>query len=182
METALIGLLGVLIGLLANEYFRRGRRIESYSSRVFDKRIQIYEKLYQKVSDCSSIISEVTENPDYSKEERKEIISNAILELAEFGDENDFYLHEYIVLQYMTLLMGVEDIFDIQDKKKREQEVQRVWKHLRETKRMIRKESGLEELDKLFRSITRAKHKSALIEYFDESKREQRKKERKNRA
>ena len=182
METALVGLLGVLIGLLANEYFRRKSRIENYSSRVFEKRIQTYEELYNRVSACSLIISDAIENPDYSKEERKAIVSKAIFELAQFGDKYDFYLNEHIVIQYMTLLVGVEDIFDIEDKGEKEKEVQRVRKHLRDTKKMIRKESGIEQLDKLFRSITRAKHKSELINYYEEMKKQQRKEEKKIKA
>lgn len=179
METALIGLLGVLIGLLANEFFRRRSRIESYSSTIFNKRVEIYEELYQRVGACSSIITDVIENPDYSKEQRKDIVSAAVLDLAGFGDANDFYLNEHIVLHYMTLLMGVEEIHDIKSKKQKKKEIERVWKNLRETKRMIRKESGIEALDKLFRSITMARHKSPLIEYYQDLEKQQRKRDKK---
>jgi len=178
METALIGLLGVLIGLLANEFFRRRSRIESYSSSIFDKRIVIYEELYQRVSACSSVITDVIENPSYSKEQRMEIVSTTILDLASFGDTHDFYLNEHIVLHYMTLLMGVEDIYDIKGKKQKKKEIERVWKNLRETKRMIRKESGIEALDKLFRSITMARHKSPIIEYYNDLEKQQRKRDK----
>ncbi len=178
METALIGLLGVLIGLLVNEHFRKRNRIEAYSSRIFDKRIQIYEELFAKVTDCSEIISDLTENPKYSKEERHDIVSAAVHALAQYGDEHSFYLSEHIVLQYMTLMMGVEDIYYIENKEEKEREIQRVWKHLRDTKNMIRKESGIEELDNLFKSITRAKHKSHIIDHYNKLQREQRKKDK----
>jgi F0F1-type ATP synthase delta subunit len=179
VETALIGLLGVLIGLLANEFFRRRNRIESYSSSIFNKRIEIYEELFQRVSDCSSIMTDVIENPAYSKEQRKEIVSTAIFDLASFGDKHDFYMNEHIVLHYMTLLMGVEDIYDIKNEKQKKKEIERVWKNLREIKRMIRKESGIEALDKLFRSITMARHKSPLIEYYSDLEKQQRKSDKK---
>lgn len=178
METAFIGLLGVLIGLLVNEHFRRRNRIEAYSSRIFDKRIQIYEELFAKVSACSTFISDLIENPKYSKEERHGIVSVAVHSLAQYGDEHSFYLNEHIVLQYMTLMMGVEDIYYIENTEEKEREIQRVWKHLRDTKEMIRKESGIEEMDSLFKSITRAKHKSAIIDYYNELQREQRKKDK----
>jgi hypothetical protein len=45
MEEALIGLLGVLVGLFVNEHFRKTNRIENYSSTVFEKRLKIYEEL-----------------------------------------------------------------------------------------------------------------------------------------
>ncbi|MCK4339111.1 MAG: hypothetical protein KAW92_00265 [Candidatus Cloacimonetes bacterium] len=114
METAFIGLLGVFIGLLITEYFRRRNRIETYSSRIFDKRIQIYEELYSKVIACSEIISDLIENQKYSKEERHDIVSSAVHDLAKYGDENSFYLNEHIIIQYMTLMIGVEDIYYIE--------------------------------------------------------------------
>lgn len=134
--------------------------------------------MYQRVSACSDIITDVIENPDYSKEQRKDIISTAVLDLAGFGDANDFYLNEHINLHYMTLLMGVEEIHDIKSKKQKKKEIERVWKNLRETKRMIRKESGIEALDKLFRSITMAHHKSPLIEYYQDLKKRQHKRDK----
>jgi hypothetical protein len=177
MVSAFIGFLGVLIGVLINEHFRRRNRIETYSSRIFDKRIQIYEELYSKVTVCSKIITDLIENPKYSREERQGMVSAAVHDLAQFGDDNSFYINEQINIQYMTLLMGVEDIYYISDADKKEQEIHRVWKHMRDTKNMIKKESGIEELDKLFKSITRAEHKSDIIDYYNKLKSKQIKQE-----
>src|SRR2546423_653818 len=47
--TSLIGLIGVLIGLFINEYFRRRNRVELYSKEIFQKRLSVYEKLYEKI-------------------------------------------------------------------------------------------------------------------------------------
>jgi xanthosine utilization system XapX-like protein len=44
MGTALIGLLGVLVGISINEWLRKRNRIETYAARVFDKRLEIYEE------------------------------------------------------------------------------------------------------------------------------------------
>ena len=177
MVAAFIGLLGVLIGVLINEHFRRRNRIETYSSRIFDKRIQIYEELYSKVTACSKIITDLIENPKYSREERQDMVSAAVHDLAQFGDDNSFYVNDQINVQYMTLMMGVEDVYYIDAANKKEQEINRVWKHLRDTQDMIKKESGIEELDKLFKSITRAEHKSDIIDYYNKLKSEQRKQE-----
>ncbi|MDB6100744.1 MAG: hypothetical protein JWO52_743 [Gammaproteobacteria bacterium] len=38
---------------------------------------------------------------------------------------------------------------------------------------MIIAESGVEELNKLFRSVTKAKHRSNIIRYFQHKQREQ---------
>jgi hypothetical protein len=39
----------------------------------------------------------------------------------------------------MTQMIGVEDIYYIESADEKEQEIQRVWKHLRDTKKMIKK-------------------------------------------
>ena len=66
METAFIGLLGVLLGVLLNEYFRKKSRIEIYSKEVFQKRLEIYEELYKKMEDSYLIAQDIIENPDSS--------------------------------------------------------------------------------------------------------------------
>jgi polyhydroxyalkanoate synthesis regulator phasin len=182
METALIGLLGVLIGLLVNEHFRRRNRIEAYSFHIFDKRMQIYAELYSRVNDCSEIIDDLIENPQYSKEERHDIVSAALHNLAQYGDANSFYLDNQIIVQYMTLMIGVEDIYYIRNMDKKEKEIERVYKHLRDTKNMIKKEAGIEELGNLFKSITRARHKSQVVDAYNELERERRKREKKLRT
>ena len=62
MDGALIGLVGLLIGGLLNEHYRRKSRIEKYSSQVFEKRINIYEGLMSEIKLASSIINELIEN------------------------------------------------------------------------------------------------------------------------
>lgn len=178
MEIALIGLLGVIIGLFANEYFRRKGRIESYSSQIFNKRIKLYEILYNKVCNCSSIFADIFITDKHPMEKREEIVSEAIFDIAKFCDKNSFYIDERITLQSMSILIGVEGINDIQDQKDKEKEIKLAWKNLRDTKKMIRKESGISELDKLFQSITRAKHKSPIISYYNELKIKQKKEEK----
>ena len=75
MTEALIGVIGLLLGILLGEYFRRGRRIELYSKEIFQKRLQIYEELYKKIGEAKKIADDIIENPKYSKEERKELLS-----------------------------------------------------------------------------------------------------------
>lgn len=59
MEAAIIGLTGMLLGILLNELLRRRNRIEGYAVRVFDKRLEIYEGLYERVSACSEVAIDV---------------------------------------------------------------------------------------------------------------------------
>lgn len=115
VEKALIALLGVLIGILINEYFRRKSRIEYYSQKIFERRLKVHEELFSLLKKSHSIIGEMHSNEDLTSEERHEIVSSVILGLCEFGDENDFYLDKYLSAQVATLFMGSEDIAEIED-------------------------------------------------------------------
>jgi hypothetical protein len=53
MDSALIALIGVLIGILTNEYLRRNNRIEKYSEKLFDKKLEIYKTTLSKNSRIS---------------------------------------------------------------------------------------------------------------------------------
>lgn len=172
METALIGLLGVLLGVILNETVRRRSRIENYSAVVFEKRLKIHEELFRMVSDCSEIARDLIKNEAYSKDERHEIVSNAILPIAKYCDDNELYINEGLSVHYIALLMGVEDTHYIKNKKKKKEEIKRFWENFWNAKKMIRKETGIADLDRLFRSITKSRPSSPIIDYVRELRKE----------
>lgn len=172
MEAALIGLAGLLLGIVLNEQLRRRNRIENYSTSIFDKRLDLYHQLYNLVGECSPIATEVIENEKLSEEERHDLVSAGVMAIASFCDENELYLNEEIALHAVSLLMGVEDIHGIEDKEEREEEIKRFRENLLLAKKMIRKESGIKDIDNLFSSITKPKHSSAIIEHYRETKKE----------
>jgi hypothetical protein len=166
METALIGLLGVLLGIVLNEQLRRRNRIENYSTSVFDRRLDLYEELFRRVSKYSEVATEVIENDELTKEQRHELVSAALHEVAGFCDEHELYLNEELTVHCFPILAGVEEIHYIKDKDKRDLEIKGFRDNLLAAKRMIRKEAGIADLDKLYHSITKAKHSSPIIEYY----------------
>lgn len=170
METALIGFLGVLLGIVINEQLRRRSRIENYSTSVFDKRLELYEELFRRVSRYSEVANEVIKNSALTKEQRHALVSESIHEVAGFCDEHELYLDEEVTVHCVPTLMGVEDIRDIDDDDKREKEIERFSHNLIAAKRMIRKEAGISDIDKLFRTIIKPKHSSGIIKYFREQK------------
>lgn len=172
MLTAMIGIAGVLLGVLLNEFFRRRSRIEIYSKEVFEKRLRVYEELYEKMEGGFLIASDVIENPSHSKKERHAIWSTVVMDIATFTDDNGLYLNENLIVHCMMTVIGVEDIYYIKDPKEKEEELQKFRKGYADAKRMIKKETGLEELDKLFGSISKAKHDSDYISYYQRRKRE----------
>lgn len=55
MESALIALVGVLAGILLNEYFRKRNLVEVYSQKVFDKHLKVHEDLLN-IFRCSYLV------------------------------------------------------------------------------------------------------------------------------
>lgn len=170
MTEALIGLIGILIGLLINEHFRRTNRIENYSSRIFDKRLEIYEGLMRLVDEKSSLVSGVVENAKLSKEEAHSICQPAGLEVMEYCDANQLYLNEEITVHIGAAFVGIADIIDSDDDENKKTEIQKFRQSVVNAKQMIKAESGIEELNELFKKITKARHASPVIEYFRELK------------
>ncbi len=171
MTEALIGLVGLLIGLLINEHFRRINRIEKYSTRVFDRRIEIYEGLLHLVQEKSSFVTKVIESADLTKEETHNLCQSAGLKVMEYCDANQLYLNEEIIVHIGASFISVSDIIDSNNEVYRRSEIQNFNKSIKDAKQMITSEAGLEELNLLFQKITKAKHTSPIIEYFRKLKR-----------
>lgn len=173
MEVALIGLLGVLLGLLISEYFRRQSRIEIYSKEIFDKRLSIYEGLYRKVLIADDVASE-TARRDRSQPEEPELTAarQAIIQvIIEYLDGNDLYLDEDLTVHTAIAVLSIQkDIEEAQSQKDREAALNAYYADSKALKRMIREETGLKRLDRLFHSITRAKHSSEHIELWHQTK------------
>lgn len=170
---SLIGLVGLLLGLLSGEYFRRRSRIEGYSKEIFLKRLEIYEVLYEKLNIASTLAGKF-EKADIDTVEALVARTHAlVLETAQFSDEKGLYINDELMMQCMLTLMSLPSEGTPEELEifKREQ-LGEFWGNCRVSKLMIREETGLSELDKLFRGITRAKHDSEYIKYYREKKRQ----------
>jgi hypothetical protein len=170
METALIGLAGVLLGILINEILRRQNRIESYAGRVFEKRLEIYEGLYHRVAALGPLASDLINNSTYSYEERHQIVSVGVHDVASWCDDNDMYINEELAVHCVPLLMGIEDVFEMKDETAKQKAIIRFPEDLRAAKKMIRKEAGVEGIEKLFSQITKPRRCSPIIEAYREEK------------
>ncbi|MDD2636649.1 MAG: hypothetical protein PHW82_14240 [Bacteroidales bacterium] len=164
MWTALIGIFGVVLGAGLNELLRRGRRIEAYTGRVFDKRLEKYEQLMDLLQAASEVASDVMENADYTLEQRHELISAAILPIAQFTDDNELYIDPDFAPHCVATFMGAEDVLDLADPKEQEERRQDIRDMYVNAKRMIREDSGIAEIDKLFKTLTKPRLSSPIIE------------------
>ena len=178
MQSAWIGVIGGLAGVLTGsaltEVLRRANRIEHYASRVFDKRMQVYEQLFAKIVSARSVAEEVMEQGKYSPEKRHAIISAVIFDIAEYSDDNALYLNDELTLHCVGSLMGAEDVAEIEGAQQREQAAEHVRSNLKSATEMIRAESGIKTIEKFFGKLTRAKLSSPLIEYYRKISKERR--------
>ena len=173
MEKIIVGLLGVLLGILINEYFRRNARIEKYSETIFDKRLSIYESFFKELSKASSLVTELVDVTNLNIDEKKEIAFHAGLKLLEFTEEHSFYINEEITIHCSMVFIEASNIFEEQiDEAKLADFRQGVM----DASLMIRSESGLTEMDDFFKAITKSTPGGKLIEGYREIKKHHEKK------
>ncbi len=180
---AIFGLMGIILGVILNEVFRRRNRIESFASIVFERRLNIYEELFKKIQEANSIASDIISNPAYSQEQRNDIIFNAGLAIAEFCGENAFFIDSDLGAHCTALLLGdVEKIYLLDDETEKQRAIREYREDYMNTLRMIEEEAGVYRVKKLFKSITKPKLDSPIIARLNELREEKRKKDVNNRA
>ena len=163
MEKIVVGLLGVLLGILINEYFRRNARIEKYSDKIFEKRLEIYENFSKEISTANSVITELTNAEELSVEDKKEIAFQAGLKVVEYADKYEFYLNEEIAIHCGMVFVATSDIFEDGINKESLADFRQ---GIRDAKLMIRSEAGLSEMDNFFKSVTKSTPGGKLIEGY----------------
>lgn len=163
MEAALIALAGVLIGVLLGEHFRRSHRVEIYSEKLFDRRLEVYERLMQLVQNAYSVASAVVERNDLTHDERHQIVSGAIHEIATYVDANELFVDSYIGAHVTGMIMGTEDIADIVDESEKQLAIARFRAGYVVAKKMIREESGVEQINRYFKLVSKSKPDSPMI-------------------
>ena len=165
MESAIVGCLGLLLGVVLGEFFRRRRRIEVYAQKVFEKRLEIHEELHALMRAAYVVAVEVMEENELDSTKRNETISAPLFEIAYFTDDNELYLNRYLCLQAMTALMGAEDVVDIEDETEREAEKARILKLYRDTVDMISDEAGITQVNRHFKRVSKSSLDSDVIQY-----------------
>ena len=169
-----IGIVGVVVGVLLNEFMRRRNRRELYAPKIFEKRLAAYEGLIEQIHQSSEVASEVIDSDDLTEEQRHDLISVVVHGMIEFIEKNRLYLDEDLTVHCMALFMGVEKIHDASESDR--QELLDQYYHMRkEALRMAAEDSGVTEINRLFKAINKPTIDGALIRYFRKAKREARK-------
>ncbi|MCW2368907.1 hypothetical protein [Sphingobium sp. B11D3D] len=164
-----IGIVGVIVGALLNEFVRRRNRRELFAPSIFEKRLAAYEGLMEQISQGSNVAEEVIQNYNLTKEQRTELIGVVVHSIAEFTEKHRLYLDEDLSVHCMALFMGVEDIHDASTGN--QQELLANYRQMRkEALRMAVEDSGVAEINRLFKVINKPKIDGALIRYFRKAK------------
>lgn len=165
----IIGLISLIIGAVLNEFLRRKNRREFYAPQIFDKRLKVYEQLLEKIQNGYTVATEVIENGELTQQERHELISSVIHDIAQFTDTNYLYIDEDLAVHSVALFMGVEDIY-VSSEDIKQEKLSNFFRMRREALRMISEDSGVSEINKLFKSINKPKIDGAVIRYFRQLK------------
>ena len=162
--TSLIGLFGVVAGVVLNEVLRRSRRVETFTPKIFEKRLAKYEELMALLQAGYEVASDVMENPEHSVEERHDLISGAALSIARFTDQEDLYIDDELAAHCVAAFLDAEDVMSIEDPAERETARRHIGDMYVEAKRMIREDSGVHQIDKLFKTIHKPKLSGPIID------------------
>ncbi len=161
------GVIGSVIGAAVNELLRRSNRIESYSAKIFDKRLAAYEALFEHMHKGYDVASEVMSDESLSPdEERHAIISVVIQDIAQFSDANELYLDDELRAHCVATFMGAEDVLAVTDEAEREVLRGAVRKMFSEARRMIREDSGVAGINRLLKRVARPKLSGEFIDYL----------------
>lgn len=163
MEAALIGLAGVLVGVLLAEHFRRLNRIEHYSQKVFERRLEVYEGLMTKVQEAYSTASSMLDaDNDLSTEENSKAIFLAGLEVAKYADAHAFYIDPYVAAEASAMMLGASEIPSSTGESRAEMEKDFRSSYKR-VKQLIIVESGVTQVNQHFRTVSKSLPDSPLI-------------------
>jgi len=161
-----IGITGTLLGVAINELLRRQRRIEIYTARLFDKRLAAYEELTRKLHAGYEVATDIMESSGYSHEQRHEMISIALHDIASFTDENELYLDSDLAAHCVATFMGAEDVQDVKDENEKAKMKGDIVDMYVQARRMIRADSGVEKIDRFFKKLTKPTLSSPVIDYI----------------
>ncbi|MFA6981298.1 MAG: hypothetical protein WC209_18370 [Ignavibacteriaceae bacterium] len=166
MESAIIGILGLLLGIIFTELIRRRNRIENYSQKIFEKRFEVYEKLFQLVDSSYRNINDFIVNKSLPLEERFLGSYDEGMKVIKYCSDNRFYLSEEIVVLIGSAIVNTSTIFESNDENEIEEVAVQFRLDIREIETIIQKESGIREINKHFWSIGKVKYKGPVIDYY----------------
>lgn len=153
-------------GYLLAEIIRRINRAESFNTQIFNRRLDVFSTLYDicnktYISTCE-LLTAVYNNDldtDYLLEEHSAIVSP----LLDFLDQNALFISDELIVHCGACFLLEEGLTKEEYYAYRDD----IAKHYKQAKVMIENESGMTLLNKNIKSITKHKHKSDIVDYYN---------------
>jgi Zn-finger protein len=120
------------LSVITNDFIK-----ENQNSTLYEKRIMVLEKLYYEIREVDSLIKEIIDEKGMSLDEKRDSAFYLGLQIAQFTDDNGFYLQDEIAMQCLCTFVGVGDIFN-SDEKIREESLKNYSKNHRASQRLLK--------------------------------------------
>jgi hypothetical protein len=170
MEKPLIGLLGVLVGLLATEQFRRRARIEAYASALFKKRFAAHDALYKKVNAIHDLGASLVNDTVQPLADRMASWDSATTDLFNFMIDNELYISTDILVHASATFANIRSILSATDTSTQKVLAEHYDRNYQQLRRLIRLDSGAQESESLLRRIFRIRLRSEYLKIYRKTK------------
>lgn len=94
---AIIGVVGIIIGIIISEFIRRRSKVEKFSETYFAKKVEIYDKLVDDFLELTNLFEHLTKLDD-TLEKKMEIWQLKFLEFLSWIDKKFLYLPEELTV------------------------------------------------------------------------------------
>lgn len=156
-----------------NEIVRRRNRREVFAPKIFEKRLEAYEGLFERVHASDKELSELLAGDSLTKEEAHAHVSKLVFHVAYYVEDHRLYLDDDLRGHCVAVFVSAEDLLLARGKKR--EELQRSYSDmLNHAYKMISEDSGIAEVTKLFKLINRPKMSGPFIEAVQRLRREKR--------
>ncbi len=115
------------------------------------------------VQPAQSAAEEVMTNSELTQAERHGLISSVIGPIAQYCDDNALYIDTYVGAHVTALFMGFEDVQLISHPPEREAAVAEFRALYKSTNKILLEESGVHEINRHFRLVSRSQPDSPII-------------------
>jgi hypothetical protein len=167
--SALIGIAGIFIGIFLAEFFRRRSKIEKFTEVLFNKRLNIYEELFEKYLDLTNVFYALNES-NSEAHEKLDVWQQNVFDFLRWMDKKFMFIGDELSVHLSLTLLSAGDFIDGD----RTKSLNEVLSEFGEAKLLIRKSLGLDSIENDFIRTSKSSLSSNYIEYYQNLKKKKR--------
>jgi hypothetical protein len=170
MSQALLAIGCLLLGIGVNEYIRRMNRIEAHAGIVFQRRLDLYERLWKMVANLNNEVGLYVDEPTVTWERVREDFGAKHSEIFTVLDEHALYATSRLTVQLLVYSATVKGMFEETDLEKRQSWGRGLQEEYGKLANIMREEAGIERIGELFQILTKSTKAADIFERELESK------------